>query len=176
MVELWRAGGERQSPNPQGMGAEQGTGKRVTLDSAAVTQEALRKCLQDSKRKLFTTWNTRPSQVATKCKDRVKTLSDFQSLQTSTPMLLFSESSWGCFLTNWGNKPRKKQNMGSRKQKIKIRKAIPEFLEGQLWSSRYWVHRTDSSTKMKGSMKEISREKIHKTSDRYVGMFLKGGL
>lgn len=63
-----------------------------------------------------------PSQTAIKYEDRIKILSDFQSQKIPIPTLPFSESSWGCFLTNRGNKPRKKKTRDLGKQKIKKKK------------------------------------------------------
>lgn len=52
--------------------------------------------------------------------------------------------------------------MESRKQKIKNKKELKKFLGGQLCSTE--CTRTDKSKQLKGSMREISREKIHKMS------------
>lgn len=56
--------------------------------------------------------------------------------------------------------------MESRKQKIKNKKELQKFLGGQLCSiTGIECVRTDRSKKMKGSMREIFRKKIHKMSE-----------
>lgn len=56
--------------------------------------------------------------------------------------------------------------MESGKQKIKNKKELQKFLGGQLCSiAGIACTRTDRRKKMKGSMREISREKIHKMSE-----------
>lgn len=70
-------------------------------------------------------------------------------------MLPFSESPQGRF-SKLREYTKERENVASRKQKIKNKKELKKFLGGQLCSiTGTECVRTDRSKKMKGSMREI---------------------